>query len=244
MHRFFISPHWIDNNRVRFEGETARQMSRVLRLKSDTHVIALDNSGQEWEVELEGISPQICEGRVIEKRISHGEPVVRLTLYLGLTQREKFEWVLQKCTEVGVAAYVPVVTSRSLVQEIRSVEKKTGRWQAIIREAAEQSGRGILPRLEPPLLYPQALDALHRHELGLVAWEGEKAIGLRKALRKSRPRSVGLLIGPEGGLTGEEAALARQSGILCITLGKHILRMETAAMVASALVLHELGEMG
>jgi 16S rRNA (uracil1498-N3)-methyltransferase len=244
MHHFFIPPSSIKSGKVKFASETSRQMSRVLRLKRGARVLALDNSGQEWEIQLETVSPQVCEGIVIDERQSKGEPKVKVTLYLGLTHREKFEWVLQKCTEVGVTAFVPVVTSRSLVQDIRMVQKKRGRWQAIIREAAEQSGRGILPQLEDPLLYPQALDVIRHHDLGFVAWEGETTVNLRSLIKKRKTRSVGVLIGPEGGLTIEEAALASQGGIPCVSLGRRILRMETAAVVASALILHALGDLG
>lgn len=243
MHHFFVQPAAIKSGKVKFNAETSRQMGRVLRLKPGEKVIVLDNSGEEREVRLEVVSAQLCEGVVTETRNAGGEPSVRITLYLGLTQREKFEWVLQKCTEVGVAAFVPVVTSRSLVQDIRTVQRKANRWQAIIREAAEQCGRGILPVLKEPLLYSQALDAMRLHDLSLVAWEEEKSAGLRQLLRKAKPGSVGILIGPEGGLTQEEAAQAAQSGVACISLGERILRMETAAVVAAALILHDLGEM-
>lgn len=244
MHHFFVSSAAIRSEKVKFGVDNARQIFRVLRLRAGDRVIVLDNSGQESEVRLDLVTPQACEGTVIQTRLSKGEPSTRLTLYLGLTQREKFEWVLQKCTEVGVAAFVPVVTSRSLVQDIRTVQRKAKRWQAIIREAAEQSGRGILPLLEEPLLYSQALDAMHQHDLALVAWEDEQTVLLKSILKKTKPGTVGLLIGPEGGLSAEEAEEARRSGIQCVSLGKRILRMETAAMVASAFVLHDLGEMG
>lgn len=243
MHHFFVQPTAIKSGRVKFNAEISRQMSRVLRLKPGEKVIVLDNSGEEREVRMEVVSTQLCEGEVIETRKAGGEPSVRITLYLGLTHRDKFEWVLQKCTEVGVAGFVPVVTSRSLVQDIRTVQRKANRWQAIIREAAEQSGRGVLPLLADPLLYSQALDAMRLNDLSLVAWEEEKSAGLRQLLRKAKPGSVGILIGPEGGLSQEEAGQAAQSGIARISLGARILRMETAAVVAAALILHDLGEM-
>jgi 16S rRNA (uracil1498-N3)-methyltransferase len=159
---------------------------------------------------------------------------------VGLTQREKFEWVLQKCTEIGAAAFTPVITSRSIVQDIRTTGQKTDRWQQILKEAAEQSGRARIPVLNPPVLFLQALEQLRGFDLGLVAYENEKGLSIRKALRGYQGGSLGILIGPEGGLAEEESLRARQSGIQLVSLGVRTLRMETAAIVATTLILHQL----
>jgi 16S rRNA (uracil1498-N3)-methyltransferase len=165
---------------------------------------------------------------------------VKLTLLVGLTQRDKFEWVLQKCTEIGATAFTPVITSRSLVQDIRSAEQKISRWQSILKEAAEQSGRGVIPILNPPVLYLQALEQLRGQELGMIAYEGENKEPLKKAIKKFSGKNLGIMIGPEGGLSMEEIQRAKQSGLITVSLGPRILRMETAAVVAAALILHDL----
>jgi 16S rRNA (uracil1498-N3)-methyltransferase len=172
-----------------------------------------------------------------------GEPAARITLYLALTQREKFEWMLQKCTEVGAAAFVPVISSRSLVQERGDAAKKLERWGRIVREAAEQSQRGIVPEVRAPVKFEAALQDGSSYHLRLIPWEGEQATGLRQALaglQNISSPTLAVFIGPEGGFSVEEIEAARGAGFQPVTLGRRILRMETAAVVAAALILHEL----
>lgn len=243
-HRFFLPPELLKTSEILFPQETARQIARVLRLKPVARVIVLNNAGQQAEVELTAVSNDSVEGRVLQISAAGGEPRARLTLYLGLTQREKFEWMLQKCTEVGATAFVPLVTQRSLVQDGREVERKRDRWEAILREATEQCGRGRIPALRPAQTWAAALRGIHaEHDLALVAWEGEHTLRLREAVRALKDQSIprlAVLIGPEGGLSEEEINTAYAAGVRAVSLGDRILRMETAAVVAAALALDEL----
>jgi len=246
MHRFFIPPTCIEAAAVIFPMEVCRQMSSVLHLRQGEHVIVLDNTGREYEVELEIVAPRATQGRILESRRAPGEPRTRLTLYLGLTQREKFEWMLQKCTEVGAAAFVPVISSRGLVQSAEDSRTRFERWQRILREAAEQSGRGRLPELAAPLRWEEALRHFKaQSQPGLIAWEDEKKHRFGAALAglglpAGGGAALALFIGPEGGYSPEEIAQAGAAGLAAVSLGKRILRMETAAVVAAALVFHEL----
>jgi 16S rRNA (uracil1498-N3)-methyltransferase len=251
MHRFFIPSTCIEKAAVYFPMEVCRQMSTVLHLRQGEHVMALDNSGQEYEVELDIVAPRSTEGHILAAQICQGEPRTRLTLYLGLTQREKFEWMLQKCTEVGAAGFVPVVSSRSLVQSPDEARTKADRWQRIIQEAAEQSGRGRIPSLAAPLRWDEALRQVKdQAQPGVIAWEGEKSIRIPEALaacclpppNPKKSAALAVFIGPEGGYSEEEVVQARAAGLAAVTLGKRILRMETAAVVATALILHELDD--
>jgi 16S rRNA (uracil1498-N3)-methyltransferase len=157
-------------------------------------------------------------------------------------KRDKFELVLQKGTEIGVSRFVPLVTQRSLVQDVDIKANKQARWHKIITEAAEQSRRGCIPQLHPPQTLAQAL-ADHPPQPGLIAWEEENTLTLREALLdEERPSHISLFIGPEGGFAAEEVEAAKAAGIQAIPLGKRILRAETAALVASALVLHHFDE--
>ena len=245
MHRFFLPADCLSSSAVTFPADTARQISQVLRLRAGQHVLALDNRGQEYEIVLEAVGNP-TSGQVLQRRPAGGEPRSAVTLYLCLTQREKFEWMLQKCTEVGAAAFVPVISSRSLVQDAADVQRKLERWQRIVQEAAEQCGRGRVPLLSPALRFAAALQAAQAQPVRLIPWEEEQAQGLRAALtgldRPLPPTAV--LIGPEGGFSNEEVLAAQAAGFQAVTLGARILRMETAAVVAAALVLHEAGEMG
>lgn len=243
MHRFFIPPEWITPEGVQLKDETARQISQVLRLRSEQRIVVLDNRGMEYELELLEVGAREARARVVEQRLCGAEPRTALTMFLGLTQREKFEWMLQKCTEIGAAQFVPVISSRSIVQDAHDADKKLERWRSIVREAAEQSHRGRIPTVQPAVSFAQALKMSGADSLALMAWEGEHALGLREALRQRGERGVALFIGPEGGYSSDEAAAAAQAGVQPVTLGARVLRMETAAVVAAALAMYELGEM-
>ena len=245
MHRFFIPPSAIDRAAVYFPMAYSRQIASVLRLRAGQRVLVLDNAGNEYDVELEIVAPRTTEGRILASRPALGEPGLYLTLYLGLTQREKFEWMLQKCTEVGASEFVPVVAGRSLVQSPDDSPSRMDRWQRILQEAAEQSGRGRIPRLLPSLHWEDALAHFQNaNQPGLIAWEGEKFHPIHAALdTMGNPTDLSVFVGPEGGYSEEEIAQACQAGLVPVSLGARILRMETAAVVAAALVLHEAGEL-
>ncbi|HSV86912.1 MAG TPA: 16S rRNA (uracil(1498)-N(3))-methyltransferase [Levilinea sp.] len=243
MHRFFLSPELLSGETIAFPSGIARQIALVLRLKPAAHVIVLDGQGSEFEVELLAVGQEGVHGRIIAPRPARGEPRASITLYLALTGREKFEWMLQKCTEVGAAAFVPVMTSRSLVQDGQQSASKLERWARIVREAAEQSQRGIVPPLHAPLRFENALQQAKAHPLRLILWEREHTSALREALAplKDMPApTLAVFTGPEGGFSEREIEAARQAGFQPVTLGKRILRMETAAVVAAALILYEL----
>jgi 16S rRNA (uracil1498-N3)-methyltransferase len=149
--------------------------------------------------------------------------------------------VLQKGTEVGVSAFAPVITRRSLVRGDDVTPEKMLRWERIIREAAEQSGRGVLPQLLPPAPFAEAVMAAAALDRTLIAWEGEAQGAIGEALAQPGIGTVGLFIGPEGGYEAEEIDEAAARGIAPVTMGRRILRTETAAVVGAALVLYELG---
>jgi 16S rRNA (uracil1498-N3)-methyltransferase len=242
MNRFFIPKECIQEGRVEFPAEVSHQILRVLRLRTYDHVVALDNLGMMYAVELDMVQPRGVTGNIIETKAALGEAKTSITLYLGLTQREKFEWILQKTTEIGVAAFVPLITQRSLVQSAHDIDNKLERWERIIREAAEQSGRGLCPKLYP-LQHIDRLQQLSPDQKGFVLWEEEQGQGFKSALRGCTDLRLSLLIGPEGGLTEDEIDRAKTAGFVAVSLGKRILRMETAAIVAAAVTLYERGDM-
>jgi len=242
MHRFFVPPEAIQNGVVTFPENIARQIFKVLRLQNGNQVIVLDGSTMEFHVKLAEVSTSLVKGYIIDQKLSSSEPSTKVHLYIALTQREKFEWILQKCTEVGVVSFTPVITSRCLKQNPAEVEGKYPRWKNIIREAAEQSHRGVVPTLNPVLGYESIQkNSLNPGALGLFFWEEERDFGLKKILTRNKGSEVNLIIGPEGGLSVGEAELAKKAGYESVSLGDRILRMETAAVVAAALVLYELG---
>ncbi len=240
MHRFFIPPQDIQDGVAHLSGNIARQIARVLRLKTGDQCVVLDNRGSEYMVILDEVSPEICSARIVEKRAAE-EPAVRLLMLLSLTQREKFEWMLQKCTEVGAAGFLPVISQRSLIQDEGELRNKYTRWEGILREAAEQSGRGAIPVLLPALRLEKAVQSVGSdYSLRLIPWEEEKQVSLKSLLSGRKNQPVAVLIGPEGGFAVDEVPCAVEAGFQPVTLGRRILRMETAAVVSAALILHEL----
>jgi 16S rRNA (uracil1498-N3)-methyltransferase len=243
MHRFFVAPEQIAGERVRFRDDQARQIRGVLRLRPGDRITVLDNTGDACRVRLEHVSREQTDGIIETRSAAETEPSARLTLYQSLLKREKFEWVLQKGTELGVARFAPVVTRRSLVRAAES--DKLDRWRRIIAEAAEQSGRARLPELLTPVTLEEALRYTGGYAKSILAWEGPGRRGLTAALAGLPPApAVAVFIGPEGGYDDDEIETAREAGVAVVTLGPRILRTETAAVVAVALTLHALGEMG
>lgn len=242
MHRFFVAPASIQNAQVQFSDAQARQLYDVLRLHAGEHIIVLDNSGNEYTVELAVVARHAARGRIVETRAARGEPRTRLILYQALLKADKFEWVLQKGTELGIAEFAPIVSARCVVTSVS--KPKVARWQNIVVEAAEQSRRGKVPVLHPLQTLETALDSTARSGgLKLIAWEQEDTRDLARVLASSADTTVHLLIGPEGGFAPEEIEQARAHGIQPITLGTRILRAETAGLVASSAIFYARGEL-
>jgi len=239
MHRFFLPINAFQDDTVDFTPDISRQINRVLRLQPPEKVIALDNSGWQYLLELTDVRPELVRGKILEKSTAGGEAPVVLNMCLCLAQREKFEWMLQKCTEVGAASFTPVISSRSLVQDQKNLENKRDRWQRILQEAAEQSRRGRIPSLNQPLDYSEVIrQASSANHMKILAWEAEKSLRLQDALMGlSTGAEISLLIGPEGGISADEAEMAAGNDWKLVSLGPRILRMETAAVVAAALVI-------
>jgi len=241
MHRFFILPEWIDQDRVVIRGKQVHQLRDVLRLTEGDRILVLDNTGWEYEVELKKVTRGQVEGTVLGKS-SVTEPRTRIILYQALLKGEKFGFILQKGTELGVAGFVPILCERCVAGHPEDVsDRKLDRWRRIIAEAAEQSRRGKLPSLEPVLPFEQACQLAMG--FSLLAWEGEKTLGLRAALQGQNLPSVNIFIGPEGGFSPSEVEFARSCGILPITLGSRVLRAETAGLVAATVVFYEYGDL-
>ena len=242
MNRFFVDPTAVRENSVDIPDETASQIRRVLRLKEGTRVQFLDNCGWLYECSIHYTDPRNVTAEIIEKRPAEGEPSCTVTLYIGLTQREKFEWVLQKCTEAGISKIVPMITERSLIRKTSDISGKTDRWEKILKEASEQCGRGIIPGLSDALPFRDAIKAGSAADAALFCWEDEKQKTLREMLEPlhGTAANISLMIGPEGGFSAEEAALAQETGWSAVTLGKRIYRMETAAIASVILTLYEL----
>ena len=241
MHRFYVPPDCIARGEVSIQGESARQIGRVLRMQPGDTVCVFDGSGDEYILRLTSLQRDEARGAIIERRHGTTEPAAQVTMYLALLNKpDKLEWAIQKCTEVGAAAFVPLLTSRTVAGP--PAPSRYERWSRIIQEAAEQSGRTTLPALDPALSFAQAAAS----SLAIIPTLDAK-FSLARALQPVAGRpdaNMSIFIGPEGGFTPGEIADAAAAGVVPVTLGPRTLRAETAAPVALALALHALGEMG
>lgn len=246
MHRFFIPPENIQENRVIFPQTTFRQIRNVLRLKTGEQVVVLDNLGSQYLVQLDKVSSEGIDGLLLNKSPAEGESSIRLRLFFSITQREKVEWILQKCTEIGVTAFFPFVSTYSLSREKGMDVSRMRRWEKIIQEAAEQCGRGRIPSLHEVASLQDAIkNTSPRREINLLAWETEKELFLHELMNNLLPKmntgkKVNVFIGPEGGFAEGEVVAMKKAGFISFSLGKRIYRVETAAMAACLLILYEL----
>lgn len=173
------------------------------------------------------------------------ESAVTIEVYQALPEKERFELILQKLTEIGVGRIVPYTSQRSTTAEARDAgQKKSHRWPDVVLRAARQCRRGMLPELYPVLSWDEATRLAAAADLKLLLFEGEAPWTLREALKGERPSRVALVVGPEGGFAPEEAAEARDLGFVPVSIGPRILRTETAAIVGAALVQYALGDLG
>lgn len=235
-HRFYIGSDQLSGDDVQLNAEQAHQVRNVLRLRAGDQVRVFDGRGPvDHVVEL----TDATRGRIVGQRPQAPEAATRLVVYPALLQRDKFEPVLQKLTEIGVAAIAPTITERSLVREPPD-ERRMQRWRSILREATEQCGRGVLPDLLPTQSLPAALAGAQG--LRVMAYERERQCTVRLALQQ-RPATVALFVGPEGGFGPVEVECARRSGAALVTLGPRVLRTETASPLLAGLVLFELGDL-
>ncbi len=249
-YRFFVPPTAISGDDVVIEEHAlTHQLAHVLRLGPGTPVTLLDNSGWEYKVTLREITRHAVTGSVQERSLAPGEPALNLVLYVALLKSERFEWVLQKGTELGVSAFVPVVSERSVIEDAAGIgAAKLERWERIVREAAEQSRRARLPKLLPAQPFAAACENAGRCGEALMPWEGSGVPGLRATLQRiaTPPPDrdpLAILSGPEGGWSEAEIDTATMYNISLVSLGPRTLRAETAPIAAAAAVFFQFGEM-
>src|SRR5258706_11221338 len=270
MHRFFTPPELLKetNTSISLPKELAHQVRDVLRLTIGEQLLLLDNSGDEVVASVTTVSKMGVDVHLLERRPGKSESPVRIILCQGLLKSARFEWILEKGTELGVATFSPILFRRSMAGLEDAGPSKIARWKPIIQEAAAQCGRARMPEILPIRPLAHALNDIPAAAIALMPWEEEHACSLREALTTPVGAGEGveegrgplwppapgdspqldapttttviLFIGPEGGLMAEEVALAQRHGVQVVSLGSRILRAETAALTAVANVMYEL----
>lgn len=255
MQRYFIDPGQFGDETVSISGEDARHISKVMRSKPKDKLIVSDGASREALVEIVEILPQQVSARIVERLEGSGEPRVHVTIAQSLPKGDKMEIIIQKCTEIGAASFLPFLSERTVVQyDQKKEEKRTARWRKIAKEAAEQAHRSKIPAVVPPVSWKSLLAELPEHDLVCVCYEKEHGLQLRDVLKpfaeKMQSQNQGgaprvlIAIGPEGGFTEHEIGQLEAAGAVSVGLGRRILRTETAGMAALTCIMYESGEMG
>lgn len=237
MRRFFCDN--IAESTATISGDDAHHISRVLRMKPGDTLSLCDGAGGEFNAVITSVSSETVVCALGTKHESATESPVAVTLFQCLPKTGKMETIVQKCTELGVFAVVPVVSARCVVIPNKDFEKKRERYNRVALEAAKQSRRAVVPQVLP-LVELKKVDP-KQFDLFLVAYEEEDARSLKVALQQANsPKAIAILIGPEGGLEEGEVNRLMQSGAVSVSLGKRILRTETAGMAMLAQILYEV----
>ena len=242
MTRFFVEAQDLSGDTLHLTGENF-QHAKVLRLKPGERMLVCDGQGEEALCAVRQVGAAELELEVLERRESETEAAVRVSVYMAFPKADKLEHVIQKATELGVYQIVAFPSARCVSRpEEKSLKKKLERWQKIAASAAEQSGRGRIPQVIALGSYAEAISRASRADKALLFYENEQAVTLKMALSGGEYHTVSLLTGPEGGLEEREVAEAREVGLQVCTLGKRILRCETAPLCALSAVMYDAGE--
>ncbi|MBQ5397947.1 MAG: 16S rRNA (uracil(1498)-N(3))-methyltransferase [Ruminococcus sp.] len=237
---WFFTENEVSGDKTLIEGENARHISKSLRMKRGEELTLVTPSGEQLDCEIDSLSPENVSVSVRSRRKCENEPDVRVTLYQALPKGDKMEYIIQKCVELGVSSIVPVISGRCVSRpDKKSLEKKQKRWQKIAREAAQQSRRGIIPTVEKAQSFKQAVELSKQNEQNIIFYElGGDSV---KRLIQKPVKTLGIFIGSEGGFEESEVELVLSSGGSKATLGKRILRAETAPLAALSIIMYQTG---
>lgn len=246
MPKFFIEKNSVSNGRVQITGGDAAHMAKVLRLSVGDRVVLCDGEGTDFDAAITACSTSLVELAVTGSRPCLAEPALGVTLFQGLPKQGKMDYIIEKCTELGVARIVPTVTHRCVaaVRDAKAEEKKLARWRKIAAESVKQCGRGAVPQVTQVMTLPEAISFSKSLAFSFAAYENERRLPLKEALHRPKPQNLGFFVGPEGGFAPEEMELFFAAGIPAVTLGSRILRTETAGMAVLTAAMYEFGELG
>jgi 16S rRNA (uracil1498-N3)-methyltransferase len=243
MSKFFVDVNAVQESTIKItDSDDRKHMTKVLRLGIGDSISVSDSVEFEYAAEIIAVEKDYVEVRILDKQKFAREPELKITLFQGIPKQGKMEMIIQKTVELGVYSIVPVFTDRTVVIDNGSFHKKIERWQKVSDEAVKQCKRGIIPEIQHEVSFQELLNDVVKYDLILFPYENEENHTIKDCLRNlaERPKKAAIIIGPEGGFSDKEAEALKNLGAQCVTLGKTILRTETAGMTAIAMTMYEL----
>jgi 16S rRNA (uracil1498-N3)-methyltransferase len=242
LNRFFIKNEQVSKDILYIEGEDVKHIRDVLRLRTGDKIEAVCE-GFIYIGKILRIEKNLVTVKIAEIFKGNGEPSFNIILYQGIPKGEKMDFIIQKCTELGVKEFFPLLTERTVVKvKDKNKEKsKITRWTRIAKEAAQQSKRDLFPKIDDIISFDDMIELIKGENI-IVPYEEEKNNKIRDAIKSINNGRVNLIIGPEGGFAQKEIETLRGIGANTVTLGPRILRTETAGIVAASILLYELGD--
>ncbi len=243
MPKFFIEVPYIHENTIEIKGEDAKHIKTVLRSKIGEEITLCDTDGIDYHCEISAFAERENSVfvKVLEKEVCQNEPNIQITLFQGLPKADKMELIVQKAVELGVYEIVGVSTERTIVKLDGKEKKKIDRWQKISESASKQSYRGIIPEIHEKILtFSEAIVKAKELDCIIIPYEKETDVRLKEIANQFKGKTIGIFIGPEGGFSEAEIQKALANEIKSVTLGKRILRTETAGFLAIGNLLYDL----
>lgn len=243
MHHFFVSPDQIDEKYVTITGGDVNHIKNVLRMKIDEELLVSNGQDKDYYCKIESISDNEIKALILDEEFEGTELPTELYLFQGLPKSDKMELIIQKAVELGVKEIIPVATKRCVVKlDDKKEASKIKRWQAISESAAKQSRRTIIPEISSVMSFREAINRAKEFELGIIPYENFKDMTETKEVlnKVQKGIKIGIFIGPEGGFEESEIQYALENGIHPISLGKRILRTETAGLAILSVLMFQL----
>lgn len=244
MYKFFVTEKQIEGDKAKIIGEDVNHIANVLRLKKKDRIILCNkDEGCSYETEIVEVSKESITCNIVSKTLENVESNVNVDIYQGLPKMDKMEYIIQKATELGVKNIYPVTMARSIVKlDDKTALKKVDRWNKIAEVAAKQSKRDFIPNIKNVINIENICQNAEKYDIILIAYENEKINTLKAELNKlnrEKELKIAVVIGPEGGIDEKEIKKLVDIGGKCITLGKRILRTETASLVILSNIIYE-----
>ena len=245
MYKFFVNEEQIEDRKVNIIGEDVNHIKNVLRLEPEENIsICSKETSKSFSCRILDINNNEIKCEILEEILDTTEPNTYIHIFQGLPKADKFEWIIEKCTEIGVKEITPVIMKRTVVKlDEKDKLKKINRWKKIAEVAAKQSKRDCILKLNNIINFQNVFEKIEDYDILLVAYENESKNTLKNVLKNLKSKKnikIAIIIGPEGGIDEEEINLCKKNEFISVTLGKRILRTETAPLVISSNILYEL----